>query len=167
MLRKLLIPLAATTLLAGCVTAPYEYRGHGDGGYYYGAPSVEYRYRYADPGYYGAPYYGPYRPGLSVWGSYGYPYYYGPYGYPRYGYPVYRHPRPRPDSNATPRPEGGPWRNPDEIRRRRGIDGAPPPPGPQPSAIAPPPRPAAARGGEGSRMGELIRRARKPGTRED
>ena len=46
MIRKLLIPLAATALLAGCVTtAPYGYRGGGQGDYYYGSPSVDYRYR--------------------------------------------------------------------------------------------------------------------------
>ena len=34
----------AATVLAGCVT-DYNYRGHGGSGdYYYGRPSVEYRY---------------------------------------------------------------------------------------------------------------------------
>lgn len=179
--RKLLLPLAATVLLAGCVTAPYQYRGNGDGGYYYGAPSVEYRYRGVEPGYYGYPYYyGPYRSGISIWGRYGDPYYYGYPRYPYYGYPrspyynghPHRRPVPRPGTQANPRPDGGPWRNIDELRRRRGVDGGGPSQGPQPgpgepSSIAPPPRPGSSRGGDGSRLGDLIRRSRPPATRED
>ncbi|GAB6195879.1 hypothetical protein [Lysobacter xanthus] len=192
MIRRLLLPLAASALLAGCVTtAPYGYRGDGQGDYYYGAPSVEYRYHGTYPGY-GYPYSGPYRPGLSVWGSYGYPgygypgygpyyggsrygypYYGSPYGYP-YGYPrpVYRprpsNPGPGPGTNLPPpgdtttgrRPDGGPWRNVDEIaRRRRAIEGGGNS-GPSPSApiVARPdfggmaaPRPMPRGDGEGGR----------------
>ena len=174
MFRKLLVPLAATALLAGCVTtAPYGYRGNGAGDYYYGAPSVEYRYHEAYPGY-GYPYYGPYRPGLSVWGSfgsggygydgrpyYGYPYYGGYYGYPYYrGYPRTT-PRPRPDGGN--RPDGGPWRNLDEVVRRRQAGGGnvPPPPVP-PTQSMPAPRPMPRMSDDGgSAMGQMIRRGRK------
>ena len=83
MIRKLLLPALLVGLLGGCVTG-YGYHD----GYYYGQPSVEYRYR--DYGYpYG--YYGPYRyRHASPWG---YRYYYGyPYGYRhRYVYPRYPH----------------------------------------------------------------------------
>lgn len=194
MFRKLLVPLAATALLAGCVTtAPYGYRGEG-GDYYYGAPSVEYRYH----GVYGDPYsYGPYRPGLSVWGGYGYPYYggrYSGYPYPYYGYPYYGnpyygrpyHPRPTPGPEpgdaAPPRPKGGPWRNLDDlVRRRRAMDGdgapvagAMPVAPPRAEVMRPPveprfsptPMPRMDRD-EGSGAGAMIRRARAAGTQED
>ena len=170
MIRKLLIPLAGAALMAGCVTtAPYGYRGDGD--YYYGAPSVEYRYRSG----YGDPYfYGPYRPGLSVYGSYGYgtygyPYYRDPYyGYPYYGYPYgypyhrdpYRgHHRPptppTPPPPGTPVPQrprnggdGGPWRHIGDVVRRPGSNPTVAPP-PVPSAPRPLPmiRPGADAGG--------------------
>ncbi|GAB2511435.1 hypothetical protein [Lysobacter humi (ex Lee et al. 2017)] len=140
MIRKLLLPLAAGVLLAGCVTsAPYGYRDGDRGDYYYGRPSVEYRH-YGPYGY--DPYYGPYRPGLSIYGRigspygyygnpyygggyYGHPYYGGGYyGHPYYGRPRYVQPRPGPDGSGGTdnRPdigEGGGWRNIDEIRRRR------------------------------------------------
>jgi hypothetical protein len=188
MFRKLLVPLAATALLAGCVTsAPYGYRGNGQGDYYYGSPSVEYRYHDMYPGY-GSPYYGPYRPGLSVWGSFGYggygyygrpyygnPYYGGYYGYPYYGgYPRTTH-RPRPDNNnGGSRPDGGPWRNIDEIaRRRRVVDGTgggatPTPVMPQPQ-FTPAPRPTPRMGddGGGSAMGQMIRRGRKASQQDE
>jgi hypothetical protein len=184
MIRRLLVPLAATALLAGCVTtAPYGYRGNGQGDYYYGAPSTEYRYHDMYPGY-GYPYYGPYRPGLSVWGSYGYGgygYYGRPYyGNPYYGNPYYRYPRtthrpPRPDNNdGGHRPDGGAWRNLDEIaRRRRNADGGgvsvPRPSMPQPQ-VAPSPRPMPRMGGRddgGSAMGQLIRRGRKSSQQDE
>ncbi|WP_162823849.1 hypothetical protein [Lysobacter sp. TY2-98] len=193
MIRRLLIPLAATAVLAGCVTTPpYGYRADGQGDYYYGSPSVEYRYHDAWPYYgFGYPYYyGPYRPGFSVWGGYyggyyggGYPY----YGYPYYGggyhytYPNY-HPRPRPDNNnggnhdrdgGGHRPDGGPWRNPDEIvRRRRQVDNgggmvqvAPRPAMPEVTRPDPGPR----MGGErsGSPAGDVIRRARRESAAEN
>jgi len=70
---------SAAVLLAGCVT-PYQYR-EGNGDYYYGQPSVEYRdYGYGGYGYPGG------------WGgSIGFGYGYGGYGYPYggYGYPYY------------------------------------------------------------------------------
>src|SRR5688572_3409380 len=71
MIRKLLLPLVAVALLGGCVSYGYSYR-QGAGDYYYGAPSVD--YRYYSPYSYGSPY--------SYYGG-GYSYY-GPY---RYGYP--------------------------------------------------------------------------------
>ena len=49
MLRKFLLPAVVAATLAGCATG-YSYRS-GNGDYYYGQPSVEYRY-------YGG--YGPY-----------------------------------------------------------------------------------------------------------
>jgi hypothetical protein len=65
-------------LLAGCVSG-YQYR-EGNGDYYYGQPSVEYR----DYGYGGYDGYG-YPGGWS--GSLGWGYRYGGYGYGGYGYP--------------------------------------------------------------------------------
>jgi hypothetical protein len=135
-LRLALLALA-TAAVAGCVTSPgYGYRA-GQGDYYYGQPSVEYRYR----GGYG-PYHGgygyPYGYGRSGWSfgiSYGHPYYrygYGGryafpwYGWPYYGYPYYRPPvvvRPRPDGNS----DVPPWRDLDRLRElernRRGVPG--------------------------------------------
>jgi predicted small secreted protein len=138
-LRLALLALAAAAL-AGCVTAPgYGYRG-GQGDYYYGQPSVDYRYRGGYGPYdhsYGYPYgYG--RSGWSFGMYYGHPYYryghpwYGAryghpwYGWPYYGYPYYRPPvvvRPRPDGTA----EVPPWRDLDRLRElernRRGVPG--------------------------------------------
>ncbi|HEY4581400.1 MAG TPA: hypothetical protein VIG88_00810 [Lysobacter sp.] len=173
MIRKLLIPLAATALLAGCVTtAPYGYRGGGQGDYYYGAPSVDYRYRGAYPGYgYGSPYYGPYRSGISVWGRYGSPYYYGSgyYGPGYYGYPRHYYPRPvvRPGHGGprVDRPDGAPWRNPGGLVRRPAMDdGARPMP-----RIAQPDggRPALRARDGGSSMGEMIRRARRDADQQE
>ena len=81
---------AVALVLGGCVTG-YTYRsGHG-GDYYYGDPSVDYRYHYDSYSPYfwgGYGYYGYRRPGY--YGYYGGGY--GPYvGYPYYGYP-YRYP---------------------------------------------------------------------------
>lgn len=69
MIRKLLLPVIATALLAGCAT--YGYRG-GAGDYYYGQPGTQYRV-YGSYGY----------PGYGYPGYYGYP---GSYGYYGYGY---------------------------------------------------------------------------------
>lgn len=193
MLRQLLLPLAASALLAGCVTTdPYGYRGGDRGDYYYGAPSVEYRYR-GDPGY-DYPYSGPYRSGFSIYGSYGYPRgyygspygnpYYGGYSYPYYGgygYPYqggYGHPHPGypqhrptqpppPGTGYQPPPDtrdGGPWRNLDDIRRRRLGDTTPGGVGPSPSFPQPSfePRPRMGGGEGGSPMGQIIRRSREP-----
>lgn len=143
MIRKLLLPLVAVALLGGCVTS-YSYRS-GSGDYYYGAPSVEYRY---SPSYY---YGGPYGYG------YGYPYgYYGrsvydyryhspyryrlyytdPYRNHYYGYPyrqpnhAHRRPGSRPTVDPTPDGTRSPWRDFDRLRRRDtggGSDATQPP----------------------------------------
>ena len=169
MIRKLVLPVLAAALLAGCVT-PYAYRGGVQGDYYYGQPSTDYRYY----GPYGG--YAPYGYGGYGYGAYGYP---GYYGYPYYGYghrgfytyPYYRphqHRRPptywRPDGNSgTPqhrqddrRPA---WRNLDP-RRRQATDGGGVV---QPREVVPQ-RPAAERRDEGgSRMEQVIRRANRSG----
>lgn len=103
MIRKLLLPTLAAALLGACATG-YDYRGGGEGDYYYGQPSVD---------YYGG-YYGGYGyPGWS--GMMGFGYGYGGYGYGGYGYPYYGYGYPyyppviivRPDH---PRPGPGPQR---------------------------------------------------------
>jgi hypothetical protein len=177
MLRKLLLPVAAAALMAGCMTtAPYGYGGDGRGDYYYGRPSVEYRHHDGYPGYgYGYdPYYGPYRSGFHGSLRYGYPYGYGYYGRPYYGNPYYGQPyyrpiyRPRPTGPDT-RPDGGGWRNFDEVRRRRDANAGSTPGGigPSPTPVTPiaprepRPEPRMRRDGEGSRMGEMIRRSRE------
>ena len=97
MLRKFLLPAVMAATLAGCATG-YTYRS-GNGDYYYGQPSVEYRY-YGGYGPYG---YGRYY-GNGYYGSIGYGY--SPYGYgwgrPYYGYPYNGWYRPLP-----PRGHGG------------------------------------------------------------
>lgn len=92
MLRKLLLPMLATAVLAGCATG-YQYRG-GQGDYYYGQPQVEYRYSgpggfYGDIGLgYGSGY-GFGGPGYGFGASY----FYDRYGRLVYGYPSrYRSP---------------------------------------------------------------------------
>ncbi|MFC3550777.1 hypothetical protein ACFOLC_07060 [Lysobacter cavernae] len=166
MIRKLLLPVLAATLLAGCVT-DYTYRGNGGrGDYYYGRPSVDYRYY---GGYYGGyyPSYGyPYRYGG------GYPYRYG-YGYPyRNPYPYYHggHPRPpvvrppRPGTGTPPpyRPDSGkaPWRDLDGLRRQGEGGGRMQPrqAGPAPSRPAPRPSSAPRREG-GSPVQQMMRRS--------
>lgn len=172
-LRLALLALAAAAV-AGCVTTPgYGYRT-GQGDYYYGQPSVEYRYR----GGYG-PYHGgygyPYGYGRSGWSfgiSYGHPYYRygygGRYAYPWYGWPYYGHPYYRPPVVVRPRPDGNsevpPWRDLDRLRElernRRGariIDNAPMRPDVAGNA---PPRPTV-RTEARSRIGEDIRRSRE------
>lgn len=125
MIRKLMIPLLAAGLLAGCVTDYTARGGGGPGTYYYGRPSVDYNYY----GGYGGGYYGPgygYYPygesyrfrnggyyGNPYYGYYGNPYY---YGYPRYYYPnrPHRPNRPNPPTSGNPpsRGDGGlPWRD--------------------------------------------------------
>ena len=133
MIRKLLFPVLLAGLLGGCISTGYGYRDD----YYYGQPSVEYRYYgygypqgYGDYPYgYGYPYtygYYPYGGHYGYYHYYGYPYYGYPYryghGYPYYPpYSPYRHPRP--PVSGKPRPphveHGGnlpPWR---ELDRRR------------------------------------------------
>ena len=86
----------AATLVAGCVTTDYGYRG-GRGDYYYGQPRTDYRYYDDSFGYYGSYGFGRYAPAyyydrygrLVYGGSYGY------YGYP-YGYGSQWWYRPRP-----------------------------------------------------------------------
>lgn len=171
MIRKLVLPALAATLLAGCVT-DYAYRGGDRGDYYYGRPSTEYRY---DGGYGGYGGYVPYGYGSYGYGVYGYPYrYYGmPYGYGGYYnrpyYPPYYHPYyPRPPV-AQPPPEGNtppqhrrddrrpPWRNYDELRRRQSADGTA---AVQQREIVPA-RPVAESREHGSRMEQVIRRANR------
>lgn len=96
MLRKLLLPMLATAVLAGCAT-DYRYRG-GQGDYYYGQPHIEYRRSgaagfYGDLGYglggfgygFGATFFYD-RHGRLVYGSpgnyYGFPYYGRGHWYP-------------------------------------------------------------------------------------
>ena len=134
MLRKLLLPALAIATLAGCATG-YSYRG-GNGDYYYGQPSVEYRY------------YGGYGYGYGGLGGYGQGYYLDVFGRPVYGYPYgyygghypsypYGHgPRPRPPhgpghggghdgdhdgppQHGDPRPRNRPpWRDIGRMRDR-------------------------------------------------
>lgn len=159
MIRKLLLPVLLTGLLGGCVTAGYGYRD----GYYYGQPSVEYRYH--DYGYpYG--YYPGYGSGYYPYGyyGYGYPYYYG--GYPYYYRHHYRRPKPVPGTTPPPNDPGDnhdrppPWRDLDRRRMndltRRG------PTGPVPQAVAP-------RGenrGQGPRTQPLPQRTQEPRRRQ-
>jgi len=168
MIRKLLLPALFAGLLGGCVTG-YGYRD----GYYYGQPSVE--YRYYDYGYPGGGYY-PYGYGYYPYGEryryynyYGSPYYNPYYGrYPYYYNPYHRHPKPKPPVTGTPvpNPQPGhdrdddrppPWR--DLNRRRRdevARDAVPSQPQPQ---VRQAPRRESR--GEDSSMGQVIRRAQE------
>ncbi|MCC4585774.1 hypothetical protein JWH11_07300 [Xanthomonas melonis] len=125
-----LIFAAGLIALSGCAT--YDYTGGGSGGYYRGAPAVQYRYPPGySPFYYGPPY-GPY--GAGGFGLYNYPihpiyrgggYYYRPYD---------RRPQYRP-----PRPQGGfSGPRPDRPRPSQPSGGSRPPTGAPPSR--PPPR---------------------------
>lgn len=157
MMRRLLVPLVAAGLLAGCVTGAYTHRGTNGGDYYYGRPSVDYRYHGAPYGYhpygglhfgYGTGYYGhPYYGGLR----YGYPF----YGYPYYGQPYYYRPRviqPRPDDGTRRDDRPPPWR---DFGARRRL--SPDPGGLQTMREPEPMRPSRSDGG--SRMESLMRRA--------
>ena len=116
MIRKLLLPALLVGLLGGCVSAGYSYRD----GYYYGQPSVDYRYDYGYPyGYYPGYSYGYYP-------YYGYPYYRRPYYYyhpnyyyrPNYNYnPGNHHRGDRDDDDRGNRP---PWRDYNHGRRGDG-----------------------------------------------
>lgn len=170
MIRKLVLPALAATLLAGCVT-DYAYRGGSRGDYYYGQPSTEYRYH----GPYGG--YAPYGYGGFGYGGYGVPYgYYGyPYGYgghyhhpfyhPYYYHPYYRRApltSPRPGDTTPPQDRRDdrrpPWRNYDELRRRQAADGGG-------AAVQPrevtPARPAVEPRERDARMEQLVRRANR------
>lgn len=166
MIRKFLLPALLVGLLGGCVTG-YGYRD----GYYYGQPSVQYRYYdYGYPyGYY--PYYG----GYGGYGGYGYYPYGERYRYYNNQYPYYRYPYyPRQQRPQTPAPGtqpgnvgGGealpPWR--DYARRRRNFEGTPGDARPmtrepsQPMLREAPRREAR---NDGSRMQPAIRRAQEP-----
>lgn len=183
MIRKFLLPAAAVLLLAGCMTGGYGYRS-GPGDYYYGEPGVDYRH-------YRSPYYGGFHGGYGYpsyyrhrWGYYG-----GYYGSPYYPYfPRYRYPRP--DQQPQPGNGGGggsqeppradrddppPWRNLDELRRRAERRDGPgagprrvvPQAVPRPSAVqrptAQPRRPEPRSQSRGSRVEQMIRRARGGG----
>ncbi|PPT99659.1 hypothetical protein [Xanthomonas arboricola] len=130
-----LIFAAGLLALGGCAT--YDYTGAGSGGYYRGAPAVQYRY---PPGYspyfYGNPYGYPY--GAGSIGLYGYPAYpvYRGGGYyyrPNDRRPQYRPPRPNGSFNNGPRPNGPRPQRPS----RPPAAGAPPS---QPPRIGAPPR---------------------------
>ena len=179
MIRKLLLPLAALVLLAGCVSTGYSYRS-GNGDYYHGRPSVDYRYYPSYP--YG--YYGPYRNRYSSpWGYYGgYRYGYGyPYGYGyrhRYVYPRYPHHVERPSADPTPDRPRSPWRDLNRLRDQDGTPDragdrdlrrnepatvqAPRPVAPRIQAPAPRPAPQRTRSGSGddSAIGGRLRRTR-------
>ncbi|MFC7520138.1 hypothetical protein ACFQS6_07910 [Xanthomonas populi] len=127
-----LIFAAGLLALSGCAT--YDYTGGGSGGYYRGAPAVQYR---SPPGYspyfYGNPYGNPY--GAGSIGLYDYPV------YPVYrsggGYyyrqndrrPQYRPPRPNGSYTNGPRPQ--------QTNRPPATGAAPSRP---PERIAAPPR---------------------------
>jgi hypothetical protein len=156
MIRKLLIPALAATLLAGCIT-DYGYRGYGGSGdYYYGRPSVEYRYYggYGGGygGYYGGwggyyPYAYPYRYGYGYPYRYAYPYRhgYGPYGYPGYRAPYYNYPRYR--GHGGGHGYGNGYYNNGNHPNRPGWSGQGPRPQP---GVQPGPRP-------GGRPGSAVR----------
>ena len=168
MIRKLLLPALLAGLLGGCVHAGYSYRD----GYYYGQPSVE--YRYYDYGY---PYSYGYYPYGGLYGYYGYPHRYGN-GYPYYPYyPYYpryhyRHPKPPvsgpPSNPRPPHTDDGdnppPWR---DLNRRRRMDEVgghalqakdtiTPSPTPSPQTTHESPRRETR--SEGSRMGQAMQR---------
>ncbi|WP_372382813.1 hypothetical protein ACCQ12_01985 [Xanthomonas sp. NCPPB 1068] len=106
-----LIFAAGLLALGGCAT--YDYTGGGSGGYYRGAPAVQYRYPPGYSPYYGGPYGGPYGVpyGAGGIGLYDYPAYpiYRGGGYyyrPNDRRPQYRPPRPNGSFNNGPRPNG-------------------------------------------------------------
>jgi hypothetical protein len=163
MIRKLLLPALLVGLLGGCVSAGYSYRD----GYYYGQPSVD--YRYYDYGYPGGYY--PYGYGYYPYGErYRYYNYYSPYYYGRYPYYYnHHHRRPKPPVTGTPDPSPNPqpghdrdgdrppWR--DLNRRRRDeVAREAVPSRPQPQVRQAPRRESR---GEGSSMGQVIRRAQE------
>lgn len=173
MLRNILLTALAAASLAGCAT-DYAYRG-GNGDYYYGQPRTEYRYYdpYGASGYgFGGYYYD--RFGRPV---YAYPYGYGGYyGGPYYGYPYWYRPRPHHDGDHRPPVQDGnddgndrkpPWRNLNglvprprmddgEVQRPRRQSA----PRVQPMPQRPPAMPRMRSGDGGSRMGDVIRRAK-------
>lgn len=180
MFRKILLPAIVIGLLGGCVTSGYQYDR---AGYYYGQPSVNYRYydgyydsRYRYPGYYGS-YPGYYSSYPGYYGSFSYR---GRYGYPGYRYPGYGYYAPpvigerpyRPPSRD--RNDRAPWRDYERLQRERIQRSTPPPSGNQPNSVLlrnpvpVQPRPAAApsrpaspsQGSRNSRSDRMIERAR-------
>ncbi|AZR25459.1 hypothetical protein [Xanthomonas vasicola] len=127
-----LIFAAGLLALGGCAT--YDYTGAGSGGYYRGAPAVQYRYPPGySPYYYGNPYGMPYGYGAGSIGLYDYPVYPvyrgGGYYYREYDRrPQYRPPRPNGSFNNGQRPGGS---RPQQPNR-------PPATGAQPRIGAPP-----------------------------
>jgi hypothetical protein len=180
MIRKLLLPALLAGLLGGCVHTGYSYRD----GYYYGQPSVE--YRYYDYGY---PYSYGYYPYGGRHGYYGYPHRYG-YGYPYYPYYRYWHKKPpvsgpRPPHNdgdddppSGPRPPHNdgddnppPWRDLGRRRRVDDVGGAlqakgtiTPSPTPSPQTTREGPRRETR--SEGSRMGQAMQRTQETRRRQ-
>lgn len=141
MTRKLLLPVLAAALLAGCATYGYDYRGGTSGDYYYGQPGSDY-------GYYGYPYPPDYYRGYGYPG-YGAPYWGGSIGYYGYYGPSWHgghhhgghdghggshdggdddHQAPPPGQGQQqpdrPRP---PWRDLDRMRRAEATAKLPPP----------------------------------------
>jgi len=171
MIRKLLLPALAVAVLSGCMTSGYTYR-QDRGDYYYGQPSTEYRYHGSPYGYYGNGYYG------SGYYSryYGYPGYYRyPYGYGRYPYGYYRPPVVIRPGHGGGHHDGGddhhdrdddreaPWRDIGRLQRERLERSTPvvPQRAPRPAAsVRPAPPPRATRDRGGSRMEQIMRRAR-------
>ena len=176
MIRKLLLPVLAAALLAGCATG-YQYRG-GNGDYYYGSPSTDYRY-------YGSPYgYGPYGYGYP-YGSFGYGYYSYPRYYGRYYNPYYGHGHGDHDhDHDSDDGDGGqpdrptpPWRDlgsigqqpqqhvqPDVIRQRQRTgqrETQRPVFRPQPQTAPSVPRSSGGNDKAGSRISEMLRRSQQ------
>lgn len=160
MFRLGLVATLSALILTGCVST-YAYRDGDGGDYYYSDPDIEYYDAYGQP--YGTIGYSYPR---GWYGSIGYGYGYAPYlYYPPYYWHPRRHHRP-PYGHQPPPPgpppgvivnppggnppgggggnfrnrdhdrEGGPWRNLDDIVRRR----KPPPESPPPGVITGTPR---------------------------
>ncbi len=181
MKRAFLLPvIAASLLLAGCVY-DYTYRGAGPGDYYYGRPSVDYRYYGGYGGYGYGGYYGGYYGGFYPYGYYRYGYPYGrygygyPYSYP-YGYYPHRQYYQYPNRHYRPyqppvhhdrdrdnqhRSDRAPWRDFGRFPRQQPGQGPSPnmvqsPNVAQPRAVMPP-RPATEARREGGVSGTMRR----------
>ena len=119
---RLILAAGLLATLGGCAT--YDYADNG-GGYYRGAPSVEYRYPdgYSD-GYY-APYGAvPYGYGAGYYG-YGYYGYGGPYYYRDYYGPPRHRPPPRPPPAGPTAAGHRRWRRPGQVAVARPGPAAP------------------------------------------
>lgn len=132
MIRKLILPVMAAGLLAGCVTPGYQYRTAG-GEHYRGQSGVR-AVPYGTIGYgtrtgvygrvgYGVGYGYPYGYGAGYGVYPAYPVYPGYYGYPAHPYyPRPYHPgrpvvvHPRPDAGQRPVQGRPPWRDLDRMR---------------------------------------------------